>query len=84
MKDQMLLYLFWEPLDWPKYDCFGLHRSELANLQREVSGDRVQFIHMSVHELLQNWRTQVRGQPEWFQGYVVELERRYELSLGDE
>ena len=81
---QILLYLFWEPLDWPKYDCFELHRSELANLQNEVLGDRVQLIHMSVHELLQDWRSQVHSQPEWFQGYVAELERRYELSLGDE
>jgi len=56
-----MLYVFWEPTDWPSVPAFAAHRSELLRFSLEVAGSDVSFVSMSCTEL---WDLMEEG-PAW-------------------
>ncbi len=56
-----LLYVFWEPLDWPDTPAFVDHRREVMEFSLAVAGSDIAFVSMSCSEL---WDAMEQG-PEW-------------------
>jgi len=56
-----LLYVFWEPLDWPDTPETLEHRREILEFSLAVAGADVAFVSMSCREL---WDAMGKG-PEW-------------------
>ena len=75
----VLLYLFWEPLDADRFEEFGRHRQELADLQEAVTSGRVSFSPQSFTALWQDWAA--RGAPDWLADHVDRLRARYCVSI---
>jgi len=50
-----LLYLFWEPTNWPQVPPFSQHRSEALEFSMAVAGGEVDFTAMSYSELWDSW-----------------------------
>ena len=56
-----LLYVFWEPLDWPDIPTALEHRREILEFSLAVAGSDIAFVSMSCCEL---WDAMEEG-PEW-------------------
>jgi len=56
-----LLYVFWEPLDWPDLAPAVEHRREILEFSLAVAGSDVAFVSMSCSEL---WDAMEEG-PDW-------------------
>lgn len=50
-----LLYVFWEPSNWPDVDAFSRHRCEVLEFSMAVAGGEVEFTAMSYAELWDSW-----------------------------
>ena len=50
-----LLYLFWEPENWPEVPAFAKHRCEVLEFSMAVAGGEVEFTAMSYTELWDSW-----------------------------
>ena len=50
-----LIYLFWEPANWPEVPVFSRHRSEVLEFSMAVAGGEVEFTAMSYQELWDSW-----------------------------
>jgi hypothetical protein len=50
-----LLYLFWEPANWPEVPSFARHRCEVLEFSMAVAGGEVEFTAMSYPELWDSW-----------------------------
>ena len=50
-----LLYLFWEPANWPDVPVFSQHRAEVLEFSMAVAGGGVEFTAMSYPELWDAW-----------------------------
>ena len=77
-----LLYLFWEPLDADRFEEFGRHRQELAELQEAVKGGRVTFTAISFEAMWRDWAA--RDAPDWLANHVDRLRARYCVSIAGE
>jgi hypothetical protein len=77
-----LLYLFWEPLDADRFEEFGRHRQELAELQEAVKDGRVTFTAMSFETMWRDWAE--RHAPAWLADHVDRLRARYCVSIAGE
>ena len=75
----VLLYLFWEPLDADRFEEFGRHRRELAELQEAVQDGRVTLSAQSFGAMWQEWAE--RGTPDWLADHVKRLRARYCVSI---
>jgi hypothetical protein len=74
-----LLYLFWEPLDAARFEEFGRHRQELAELQEAVKEGRVTFAAVTFDAMWRDWAE--RGVPDWVADHVDRLRARYCVSI---
>jgi hypothetical protein len=77
-----LLYLFWEPLDADRFEEFGRHREELAELQEAVKDGRVTFTAISFDAMWRDWAE--RDTPVWVAAHVDRLRARYCVSIAGE
>lgn len=77
-----LLYLFWEPLDADRFEEFGRHRQELAELQEALKDGRVTFTAISFDTMWRDWAH--RDAPAWLAGHVGRLRARYCVSIAGE
>lgn len=77
-----LLYLFWEPLDADRFEEFGRHRQELAELQEAVKDGRVTFTAISFDTMWRDWAE--RDAPVWLAEHVDRLRARYCVSIAGE
>ncbi|MFH1688907.1 MAG: hypothetical protein ABIE42_01555 [Candidatus Eisenbacteria bacterium] len=50
-----LLYLFWEPENWPEVPAFSRHRCEVLEFSMAVAGGEVEFTAVSYPELWDSW-----------------------------
>jgi len=60
-QSKTLLYVFWEPLDWPDIPAAVEHRREIVEFSLAVAGSDIAFVSMSCSEL---WDAMEEG-PEW-------------------
>ena len=74
-----LLYLFWEPLDADRFEEFGRHRQELAELQEAVKGPRSPSPQSRFDAMWRDWAE--RGVPDWLADHVDRLRARYCVSI---
>jgi hypothetical protein len=77
-----LLYLYWEPLDADRFEEFGRHREELADLQEAVQGGGVTFSAISFDTMWQDWTE--RAAPAWLADHVDRLRARYCVAIAGE
>jgi hypothetical protein len=61
LQPKTLLYVFWEPLDWPDIPATVAHRREILEFSLAVAGSDIAFVSMSCSEL---WDAMEEG-PEW-------------------
>lgn len=78
-KSLTLLYLFWEPCNWQKYDAFRQHRAEIQAFNDVVAGDPVRFEALSYNELWASWER--LKTPAWLPGHLQRLKARYSVEL---
>jgi hypothetical protein len=50
-----LVYLFWEPTNWPEVPAYSQHRGEVLEFSMAVAGGAVEFTAMSYAELWNAW-----------------------------
>jgi hypothetical protein len=50
-----LVYLFWEPANWPRVPAYSQHRSEVLEFSMAVAGGETEFSAMSYAELWDAW-----------------------------
>jgi hypothetical protein len=75
----VLLYLFWEPLDPEGHPCFAEHRAEIEAFAQVVSGGALGFASLSYPQL---WRAWSAGSgPDWLKQHVDRLILRYGVKL---
>jgi hypothetical protein len=74
-----LLYLFWEPLDADRFEEFGRHRQELAELQEAVKEGPVTFAAVTFDAMWRDWTE--RDVPDWVANHVDRLRARYGVSI---
>jgi hypothetical protein len=55
-----LVYLFWEPSNWPEVEAYSRHRSEVLEFSMAVAGGAVEFTAMSYSELWGAWEADGR------------------------
>jgi hypothetical protein len=77
-----LLYLFWEPLDADRFEEFGRHRRELAELQEALKDGRVTFTAISFDAMWRDWAE--RDTPAWLADHVDRLRARYCVAIAGE
>jgi hypothetical protein len=77
-----LLYLYWEPLDADRFEEFGRHREELADLQEAVQGGGATFSAISFDTMWQDWTE--RAAPAWLADHVDRLRARYSVAIAGE
>lgn len=52
---KLLVYLFWEPSNWPGVPAFAQHRREVLEFSMAVAGGEVEFTAVSYQELWGQW-----------------------------
>lgn len=50
-----LLYIFWEPLNWPDVEECRQHREEVKKLAQAVSGSQIKFHWLTYNDLWGDW-----------------------------
>jgi hypothetical protein len=75
----VLLYLYWEPLNWQEFREFAQHRIEIDEFGRYVSGCTVKFTSMSYQELWSEWAQ--LGEPAWLRTHIKALAGRYSVAV---
>ena len=75
-----LLYLFWEPANPEVGPEFAAHRAEIEEFKARAEESSPAFQAMSYPELWQFWRDS-RSVPEWLQGHLESLKRRYLVRI---
>jgi hypothetical protein len=76
---QILLYLFWEPLNAADIPEVSEHRRELELFAGEVQQSTVRFVAFSYSQLLQAWS--IASAWAGMSTHIKELERRYKISI---
>lgn len=71
-----LLYLFWEPLNWERFEEFRLHRAEVVEFQQRVAGSRVALVAKSYADQWMEWE-----EIEGVAGHLDTLRRRYLIEV---
>tara|TARA_B100000315_G_C14560669_1_gene580405 strand:+ start:1302 stop:2117 length:816 start_codon:yes stop_codon:yes gene_type:complete len=71
-----LLYLFWEPENWEKYEIFINHRKEIEDFNNHVKSTAVRFVAKSYPELWKEWESQ-KNTPS----HIDNLRSRYSLLI---
>ena len=74
--DIELLYLFWEPLNWPDVDECVRHRVEVTEFARRVDESSIRFRWMTYSQLWQEW-----SQVQALADHAKNLRQRYEVPV---
>jgi hypothetical protein len=72
----LLLYLFWEPLNWESFPECQQHRSELEQLSGKVQSSVIEFRWMTYSQLWSEWVSQ-----SLLAEHTLNLKARYEISV---
>jgi hypothetical protein len=75
-KDLTLLYLFWEPLNWPEIPECLQHRKELEDFAGMVAGSSISFKWTTYSQLWDEW-VEIAALAE----HASNLKSRYEVCL---
>lgn len=74
-----LLYLYWEPLNAPRFGEFEAHRHEVQLFSHAVEGSDVAFRAMSYLDLWAEWS---RGKaPPWLAMHLARLHQHYSFRI---
>jgi len=76
---KLLVYLFWEPVNWNTIPEFARHRSEALSFSMAVAGGEVEFTAMSYLELWELWKDE--GVWEGDEARLEYLRARYLMEL---
>jgi hypothetical protein len=76
----VLLYIYWEPLDADAHETFAEHRDEVEEFSGRVGDPDCRFVALSYRELWQRW-TRAGG---WHAEHVAAQRRRYGVSVGSD
>jgi len=76
---KLLVYLFWEPVNWNTIPEFARHRSEALSFSMAVAGGEVEFTDMSYLELWELWKDE--GVWEGDEARLEYLRARYLMEL---
>ena len=71
-----LLYIFWEPLNWPKVKECVRHRAEIESFGATLGGSQIPFRWMTYNELWDQWAT-----ISALAGHSENLKARYQVCL---
>lgn len=74
-----LLYVFWEPENWPEVREFALHRREVLRFSMSVTGGDVEFSAMSYSELWNAWESE--GVWDGREKQLAYLRERYDFPI---
>lgn len=74
----ILLYVFWEPLNWKEFDVFIRHRQEIKDFSERVTGTSIEFLAQSYLELWAEWENQIDLK---YQGHLANLRQRYSVTI---
>jgi hypothetical protein len=72
----ILLYLFWEPVNWKSFQLFKAHRQEILEFADHVKGTSVTFVSKSYLELWDEWEMRYG-----LFDYLTHLRDRYALEV---
>ena len=75
-----LVYLFWEPANPAASPEFAAHRAEVEEFKAQVAGSFPAFQAISYPELWDFWRDAALT-PAWLKEHLVNLKRRYLVSV---
>lgn len=74
-----LLYLYWEPLNAPRFDEFETHRHEVTAFSEAVAESDIAFRAMNYLDL---WAAWSRGKaPPWLAMHLARLHRHYSFRI---
>jgi hypothetical protein len=76
---KLLVYLFWEPVNWSAVPEFARHRSEALSFSMAVAGGEVEFTAMSYPELWALWEEE--GVWDGDEARLEYLRTRYLIEL---
>lgn len=76
---KVLLYLFWEPVNWPRVDEFARHRREVLEFSMSVAGGDIEFAAISYPELWDSWEEAGLWSGE--EGVLEYLRERYVFEV---
>jgi hypothetical protein len=74
-----LVYLFWEPRNWPQVPAYSQHRSEVLEFSMAVAGGAVEFTAMSYAELWDAWEAE--GMWAGSENRLEYLRKRYAFDV---
>jgi hypothetical protein len=72
----VLLYLYWEPRNFPEWPECAAHRAEIDRFGGDVRGSRVRLAHMSYRELWSSWEEKASRE------HLDRLRVRYDVEVG--
>jgi len=75
---KVLLYCFWEPVNWEEIDVFVNHRQEIKEFADKVEGTSIQFVSQSYIELWDEWEKQSAFN---YKEHLEHLRKRYVISV---
>jgi hypothetical protein len=75
---KVLLYLFWEPVNWKGIDVFVKHRQEIKEFADKVKDTSIEFVFQSYLELWDEWREQLDSK---YKEHLEHLRKRYVISI---
>ena len=75
---KVLLYLFWEPVNWKEIDVFVNHRQEIKEFADKVEGTSIEFVSQSYLELWTEWEKQLDSE---YKEHLEHLRKRYVISV---
>jgi hypothetical protein len=76
----VLLYLYWEPVNWSAFDEFHQHKEDLKRFATAVHGeDEVTFQSKSYDDLWIEWGA--RLDTPWLSQHITRLQERYSVKI---
>ncbi|WGF87368.1 hypothetical protein [Marinivivus vitaminiproducens] len=75
----LLLYLYWQPSNWERFEAFRRHQEEVQRFADLVEGSRIRFLGRSLSAQLDEWGAP--GAPPWLQNHVERMRRRYDVAI---